>query len=1036
MWLSDLSVKRPVLAVVVNLLVIVFGLMAFDRLPLREFPDIDPPIVSITTLYPGAAAAVVESSITELIEDRISGIEGIVSIGSQSIDGQSRITIEFDIDRDIDAAANDIRDRVASVLAQLPDEADPPQVQKANSDEEVIMWLNFEGKGMSIMELTDYAQRYLVDRFSALNGVAQVRIGGEQTKTMRIWLNRDALAARQLTVADIEAALREENVELPAGYIESDKRDFTVRLKRSYNTAKDFENLPIATGADGYVVRLKDVARVEVGPRESRGIIRGNGLPMVGIGITKQSTANTLEVAELARAEAEKINQTLPPHMAIRQSFDTSIFIDRAITEVFHTLFISVALVVLIIYLFLGNLRATLVPSVTVPVSLIGTFIVLYALGFTVNLLTLLALVLAIGLVVDDAIVVIENIHRRTELGEPPLLAAYLGTRQVGFAVIATTLVLVAVFLPITFLEGDIGRLFSEFAVTMSAAVLFSSFVALTFSPMLASKLLQRNDQSNRLTQWIDTRFASLQSRYLTLLEKALHRPLLAIAALALMLVASILLIRVIPSEYIPKEDRGAFSVSIRGPEGASYNYIIEYVNEVEKRLMPLIESGEISRMLMRVPGSFGVSETFNDARAIIVLAPWESGRKPMKYYMDHIKEITKDIPGVRISTLERQSFGAAEGKPVQFVLGAPSYEKLAQWRDILLEKARANPRLIGVDHDFYETKPQIGIRINRDQAASLGVDIATINNTLQTLLGTRQVTTYIDNGEEYDVLLESEKDLKRSHTDIGNIYVRSNSGALVPLSTLATLTEFADATALNRYNRIRAVTFEAGLADGYSLGEALTFLENTVRESLPAEATIDYKGGSLDYKESSGSVYIVFGLALLVVFLVLAGQFESFVHPTVIMFTVPLATTGALLALWLSGQTLNIYSQIGLIILVGLSAKNGILIVEFINQLRDEGIAFRNAILEASAKRLRPILMTGLTTAIGAVPLILATGAGAETRRVIGIVIFAGVIIATLFTLFVIPTIYQLMARRTQSPHAVTQRLEKMLQDSQQEYR
>lgn len=1035
MWISDTSVKRPVFASVINLLVIAFGIIAFTKLPLREYPDIDPPIVSIQTTYPGAASNVVETRITQLIEDRISGIEGLKSISSSSQDGRSDITVEFEISRNVDDAANDIRDRVSGILDDLPVEADPPDIQKANANEEVVMWLNLSGEGMDIMELTDYAKRYVEDRFSALDGVARVRIGGAQERSMRIWLNRNALAARKLTVADVEQTLRAENVELPAGSLESQTRDFTVRVQRSYRTVDDFRNLVLAQGSEGYLVKLGDVARVEIGAVEERSTLRGNGLPMVGIGITKQSKANTLSVARLAKEEMQRVNETLPEHMSLQLSYDTSVFIESAIDEVYLTLSISVVLVVLMIYVFLGNVRAMLVPAVTVPVSLIGAFIVLYALGYTVNLLTLLALVLAIGLVVDDAIVVIENIHRRTELGEPGLVAAFRGTRQVGFAVIATTLVLVAVFMPITFLEGDVGRLFTEFAVTMSAAVLFSAFVALTLSPMLASKWLHRGDKTNRFTEQLNQRFERLSAWYLKTLTRMLQHAWIALVVLGSLFALCIVLLKFVPAEFAPKEDRGSFFIMIRGPEGASYNYIMEHVNIIEKRLMHFADSGEFVRLLMRVPGSFGSTENFSDARGIAVLSHWNTGREPIEYYVEEVRRLTADIPGVRIFPVVRQALGGTDSKPVQFVVGGPSYEELAKWRDILMAKAATNPGLVGLDYDYKETKPQIGIIVDRDRAGTLGVPITAINTTLETLLGSRRATTFTDRGEEYDVILESEKDLKQSPLDIRNIYVRSErTQELIPLSNLVTLSEFADATQLNRYNRLRSITLEANLAPGYSLGEALEYLEELVRTELPAGATVNYKGESLKYRDSSGALYMVFVLALVVVFLVLAGQFESFVHPLVIMCSVPLAMSGALLALWLTGQSLNIYSQIGLIILVGIAAKNGILIVEFTNQLRDEGMAFGDAILDASAKRLRPIIMTSLTTAMGAVPLILASGAGAESRFVIGVVIIAGVTTATVFTLFVIPTMYALLARKTTSPLANTQKLEAMLKEHKEQ--
>ncbi|NWF38695.1 efflux RND transporter permease subunit [Mariprofundus sp. NF] len=1028
MWLSDTSVRRPVLALVMNLLLIVFGILSFSSLPLREYPDIDPPIVSITTSYLGAAANVVETRITEVIEGRIAGIEGIRSITSKSRDGRSDISIRFSINRDIDAAANDIRDRVSRIMDDLPDGANAPEIRKTDADERVIMWVHLTGKGMTTMQVTDYARRYIEDRFSSLDGVARVRIGGGKEQALRIWLDRNRLAAFGLTVIDVERVLRQENVELPAGVLESNRRDFTVRMQRRYSNIDDFRGLVLKAGSNNYLVRLADVARVETGVTEQRSILRGNSIPMVGVGIVKQSKANTLTVARLAKEEMAQVNKVLPAHMHMEQSYDSSLFVDNAIDEVFKTLLFAILMVVAVIYIFLGNARAMLVPAVTVPISLIATFAVLDLFGYSINLLTLLALVLAIGLVVDDAIVVVENIHRRMEMGESRLVAAFRGTRQVGFAVLATTAVLAAVFVPITFMQGDVGRLFSEFAIAITAAVIFSSFAALTIAPVIASKLLGKGSQRGALSQRLDHFFNRLRDRYLARLISMLERPWLALIVIALMLAASMLLLREIPQEYSPKEDRGVFFVMIKGPEGASYAYIREHMDEVERRLMPFTETGEIQRLLLRAPGSFGATSDYSNARAIVVLNHW-SKRKPIGYYIAQVQKLTADIPGVVVFSMVRQAFGRGEGKPVQFVLAGPTYDELAGWRDKVLRKAGSNSGLIDLDHDYKETKPQIGVRVLRDRADALGVSVVEINRTLETLMGSRRVTTYIDRGKEYDVLLESEKSLKQQPSDILNSRVRSErSGKLIPLSNLVEIQEFADSATLNRYNRQRAITLEANLVGNYPLGEALNYLEEIVRTELPAGATIDYKGPSLDFIDSESSIYLVFVLALMVAFLVLAGQFESLVHPLTIMLTVPLAITGALAALWVFGMSLNIYSQIGLIILIGIAAKNGILIVEFINQLRDEGVEFQQAIIEATGKRFRPILMTALTTAFGALPLIFSSGAGAETRLVIGTVILAGVLVTTLFTLFVVPMIYRLWAQGTASPKATGQRLEQEL--------
>ena len=1026
MVLSDLSVTRPVLAAVLGLLLIAFGLVAYDRLPLREYPDIDPPVVSIETIYPGAAANVVETRITEVIEQRISGVEGIQFIESVSEDGKSKITVEFTIGRDVDGAANDIRDRVSGILDDLPEEADPPDIQKVDADQDVIMWLNLVSDRLTVPELTDYADRYLVDRFSVLDGVARVRIGGGQRYAMRVWLDRQALAARNLTADDVETALRAENVELPAGSIESVERQFTVRVERAFRDAPDFAGLVLARGDGGYLVRLGDVARVERATEEDRTFFRGNQVPMVGLGIIKQSTANTIAVAQAAKAEAAKLNPTLPAGMSIEQSYDTSVFIESAIQEVYKTLLIAICLVVLVIFVFLGSVRAMLVPAVTVPISLVATCIVLLVLGFSINLLTLLALVLAIGMVVDDAILVLENIHRRmTEYGETPLVAAFDGSRQVGFAVIATTLVLIAVFVPIAFLQGDVGRLFSEFALTMAAAVAFSSFVALSLSPMLASKVLRGADDESALVRFVDRSFSALRAGYAVALRAALRGRAVVLAIFVGLIAGSVWLYQHIPSEYAPREDRGAFFVLVNGPEGASYRYMREYMDEIEARLLPLVESGEVSRLLVRAPRTFNNYENFNSGIVIFVLNDW-SKRRTGWAIMDDVRQRLGDLPGVQAFPVMRQGFGVSIRKPVQFVIGGGTWAQLAEWRDILLAQlAEDNSGLTEIDWDYKETKPQVQVRINYDRAAELGVKVGTIGRTLETMLGSRQVTTFLDAGEEYDVILEGERDRQRTPTDLQNIFVRSErSGELIPLSNLVTLDYFADSTALNRYNRVRAITIEANLAEGVALGDALAHLDRIAREHLPEQVIIDYKGESLDFRDAGSSLAFAFLLGIVVVFLVLAAQFESWIHPLVIMLTVPLAIGGGLLGLYLTHSTLNLYSQIGVIMLVGLAAKNAILIVEFANQLRDEGRPFDDALLDASLIRLRPILMTGVTTAAGAVPLIVSSGAGAETRFVIGVVVLTGVLTATVLTLFIVPVAYSLLARRTGSPGDVRRRL------------
>ncbi|QUI64793.1 MMPL family transporter [Pseudoalteromonas sp. A22] len=1025
MRITDTAVKRPIFAIVINLLLLTFGLVAFTMLPLREYPDIETPIVSVSTNYTGASAEVVETKITQVLENRISGIEGIKSINSSSRNGSSNITIEFNIDRDIDAAANDVRERVSRALDRLPEQVRPPEVSKSNSDESPIAWFVLNSETMDTLQLSDYAQRFIVDRLAVVDGVSNVRIGGERQYAMKIWLDRKAMAARGVTSSDIEQVLRRENVELPAGEIESVDRDFSVRIARSYKTQEDFDNLVIKRGEQGYLVRLGEVAQVVLEAADDESTFRGNGKNMIGLGVVKQAKANTLEVVDNARKELEKIKRNLPQGTTIEDSYDSSIFIRESIAEVYSTLAIAMALVVLVIYIFLGNIRATLIPAVTVPVALVATFMFLLTMGYSINLLTLLALVLAIGLVVDDAIVMLENIYRRIELGEPKLLAAYRGAREVGFAIIATTLVLVAVFIPLVFMDGRIGALFTEFAFAVSAAVLFSSITALTLSPALCSKVLKPSNKENRFSQWMDRQFTRLEQGYRRVLQDNLSRKYSLIVMLALAGFTSYSLFKQIPSELTPKEDRGTFFVMMNGPEGASYENNSQNMAKIEERLLPYVDSEELSRVLIRVPGWGGQGGV-----AIIGMPDWDERKRSTWEVMDEISGKMQDVTDIRAFAIMRRGIGGGgNSRPIEFVLQGNDYDELAAWRDRILERARENKGLVRLDHDYKETFPQFLISIDKTKAADLGVSVSAIGQTLETMLGQRRVTTFIDRGEEYDVILKGTKADFSAPDNISDIYVKSRSDELVPLDSLITIKEEATASRLNRYNRMRAITITANLAGDYTLEQALDFLNKVAAEENDIDGAIDYKGESQLFYEGASAMTYVFILALTVTFLVLAAQFESFVHPLVIMLTVPLGLVGAMYGLFITDSTLNIYSQIGIVMLIGLSAKNGILIVEFANQLRDKGIAFEQAIVDAAAQRLRPIIMTSLTTVMSSIPLVFATGPGFESRMVIGVVIFAGVSVATILTLFVIPTAYTLLAKKTQSPEETAKRLEEQSQ-------
>ena len=1031
MLISDVSVKRPVFATVISLLLLAFGILSFYELPLREYPNISSPVVGVTTTYRGASAQIIETRITEILEDQISGIEGVKSITSRSEDGGSNISIEFDLERDIDEAANDVRDKVARNAGRLPAEADPPSVSKSDSDSRPIQWFSLTSDTMGIMALTDFADRYLVDQFTGIDGVANVFVSGAGRYSMRVWIDRTALAARGLTVNDVESALRRQNVELPAGRIDSQEREFTVRVERAYQTVQDFEQLVIARGNDDHLVKLSEVARVEVGSTSYRNQFRGNATPNIGLGIVKQSTANTLAVLRATNLKALAINQSLPSGVKLFASSDNSVYIESAISSVYRTLAITLVLVSLVIYMFLGTARAMIIPAVTIPVCLISSFIGLAMFGYSVNLITLLGLVLAIGLVVDDSIVVLENIMRRIEEGEPPLLAAFNGSRQVAFAVIATTAVLIAVFVPITFLGGNIGVIFAELAVTIGTAVIFSSVLALSLTTMMCSKMLSTQAHESWLTRRVDNLFHGLQRSYHQALQYLLPRPSLMGVVIVLLSAGTYGLFQVLPSAYAPEEDQGSFMAMMSGAEGASFSFMQAQVARVEDHMMPVVESGDIERILLFLPG-WGSAEAVNSAVALVIMPDWNERQMPTRDAMSYFIQGLNSIPGIQGFPFMRSGLQRrGGGQPLQFVLRGSTYNELAEWRDIILARMAEDGRFVREQTDYKETKPQLLIEVDKVRAADLGVSIENIGRTLQTMMSERRVTTYVDGGEEYDVILQAQDDQRASVSDLTNIYVRSDdSGQLVPLSSLTRVEPIAAAGTLNRYNRLRAITLSANLAPGFALGDALAFMEDVVRTDLPASAQIGYKGESLELRESEGGLFFVFLLALLVVFLVLAAQFESFIHPLIIMLTVPLATFGALLGLYLTGDSLNIYSNIGLIILVGISTKNGILIVEFTNQLRDQGLEFRDALLRATDIRLRPVIMTALSTIMGSIPLILASGAGSESRITLGTVIFCGVSLATILTLFIVPVFYNLLARGTGSPGAVAAAL-RALQES-----
>lgn len=1028
MVLSDISIKRPVFATVMSLLILVFGLAALNQLPVREYPDIDPPVVSVSTDYTGAAAEVVDTQITQVIEGAISGIEGIRSIESSTEQGESRTTIEFTTSRDVDVAANDVRDAVARVSNRLPDEADPPVVRKADSNARPMMWITLRSDIWDSAQLSDFADRVLKDRLAVVDGVAEVRIGGERRYAVRVWLDPERLAARDMTVAEVEQALRANNVELPGGSVESVSRDFTVRTEGRLNRVEEFREMVIRR--DGNVLlRLGDVADVQLGVESDVSRLRANGQTAIGMGITRQSKANTVAVSDRVKEELSRIRESLPPEVSITESYDESIFIRASIKEVLVTLAISVSLVILVIFIFLRSWRATLIPAVTIPVAVIGAFIGLGFLGFSINVLTLLAIILAIGLVVDDAIVMLENIQRRIDEGEKPLVAAYLGARQVAFAVIATTLTLVAVFVPISFMGGNIGRLFSEFGFTLASAVVVSSFVALTLAPMLCSKWLRHSpeqEEGHRIWMASERVLGALNRGYERMLRFSLRQPgLLLGIGLACLVLAAVIFPR-LPQELAPTEDRGVIIMPTKAPRGSTADYTEHHVRQIEQRLLPYLEDGVAERLLSIV----GFRGEADNAFIILGLSHWDQRDVKQQSIAAELFPKLAQVPGVRSIPINPPGLGQSGfSQPVSFVIGGPDYESVQSWSQEILQRAQENPNLINLETDFELTRPELRVNIDRQRAADLDVTVEDVGLTLQTVLASRQVTTYMDRGREYDVIVQAQDASRATPSDLGRIYLRPREGGdLIPLQALVDVEEVGANPDLRRIDRLPAVIISGSLAPGYDLGTALGYLNGLAQDYLPPEARVSYQGLSREFQDSSAAIYLTFALAFVIVFLVLAAQFESWIHPLIIMLTVPLAVTGALTALWASGISLNIYSQIGIIMLLGLMAKNGILIVEFANQLRDKGLEVHEAILQGAIMRFRPVLMTTISTIFGAIPLVLATGAGAESRAAIGMVILGGLVFAATLTLFIIPVLYNLLARYAKSAGAVEKALSREL--------
>ena len=1004
MHISELFIRRPVFATVVSLILMLIGIVSYDRLSVREYPEIDEPVVTVTTTYRGASASVVEREVTQPLEDSMAGIEGIEVLSSTSRAEESQVTARFTLETNPDVAASDVRDRVGRARGLLPTEIEEPIIAKVEADAQPIMYIAFKSDRMSSLEITDYLDRIVTDRLQNQPGVAQVGIFGGREYSMRVWVDRERLAAYNLTVQDVENAIRTQNAEIPSGRIESLDREFTVVSKTALQTPEEFGNI-VVKESGGFQVRLREVARVEVGAADERRSATYNGETSISLGIVKQATANPLDVAANVRKTLEELAPTLPAGMGSFVGYDTSIFIAESIKSVYETIFEAVILVVLVIFVFLRTVRASFIPVVTIPISLITTFGIMLMLGFSINTLSLLAMVLAIGLVVDDAIVMLENIYRHIEEGKTPFQAAIDGSREITFAVIAMTLTLVAVYAPVSFAEGRTGKLFLEFALTLAGAVLVSGFVALTLTPMLCSKLLRREVKETRVQRWLRERLEELDAAYKGALRKALSRQGAVVGAAFAVALSCAGLFMLLQQELAPLEDRGTLLVVGQAPQGATLEFSQRYAKQIQ----------DIYTDIPEVAGYLVVSgfPQITDLVSFSRLIPWGERSRSQQEIVQTLQPKLNRIPGIMAFAVNPPSLGqSGRSQPVEYVIQASgTYEELDGYVQAMLNEIRANPGFTNPDTNLKLQKPQLDISVNREKVVDAGIDVATVGRTLETLLGGRRITRYEQGGKQYDVIVQVADEERRTPGDISNIYVRGGKGEMVQLSNLITVDETVAPNSLNRFNQLRAATISAGLAPGYSTGEALAFLDATAARILPPVAQTDVDGQLREFVKSSGTIMVTFVLALIFIYLVLSAQFESFIDPLVILISVPLSIAGALMLLFLTDTTLNIYSQVGLITLVGLISKHGILIVEFSNQLREKGLSVYDAVIEAASLRLRPILMTTGAMALGAVPLALASGAGAESRRSIGYVIVGGITFGTLLTLFVVPTVYLLIA-------------------------
>ena len=1039
MFITDLSIRRPVVSWVMSLILVLFGIFVFWKLPVRELPSgLQPPVVQVKVDYKSASAPIIDQEVTQVLEDVIGGAEGIKNIDSVSENGRSTISIEFDTEMDLDNAANDIRERVARVADNLPTEAEAPQILKQAAGFTTTMWIALSSPTWSDLELGDYAERYLVDRFSSIKNVGRILVGGLRELSVRIWIDPIKLAANDLTIQELENALRSENVSLPAGTLEATNVDLTLNLDKSYTTIDQLKSLPLKKNKDN-IVKLSDVAEVEFGPVSEKTLFKAQrkdnlNLKTVGIGIYARSGASTVELSKDIKKKLKEVRKSLPDGLNIEVAFNRANYVGAAINEVYKTLFIAFILVVVIIYLFLGNLKAVIVPAVALPVSLIASFLGIYIFDLSINIFVLLSFILAIGIITDDSVIMTDAIYRRIENGEKPLVAAYKGSKQITFAIIATTLILVAVFLPLIFIKGISGTLFRETAIALSFSVVISSFVALTLSPMLGSRFLTLKTKQNKIISKFNNFFKSFLKFYKESLNYFLDKQRLIISFMILVIISSVLLFNFSKKELLPLEDRGAYLVIGMTDEGSSFEYTQERAQEIESKLIPLLqeENSPYRRFIMRVPGFGRSSNSFNTFIIIALLNHWDDRSKNTQSVMrEAIGKIVTNPQAIAFPISPQSIRVSNYNKPVQMVILGSSYEELEQIQNNLISELRKNKNLSRIESDYSKNKPEVKLIINKNKAKDLGVSTDQIGKTLETLYGGKTVTTFNKLGKEYPIIVQKYLSDRRSKESLAKIFVRSeNNSKLISLANLVDFKEEGSAKILSRYNRQRAVTISANINEGYSLSEAIKYLETTM-ENVSPQNQISWKGKSEELKETSNELFIIFALALITAYLVMAATFNSFIHPFIIIMTVPLAVFGGLVFILFLNSSINIFSQIALVILIGISTKNSILIVDFANQLRASGKNIDNAIKEACDMRFRPIIMTSLSTMIAMVPLVIGNigpGAGEGSRLAVGSTILGGMIISTFFTLYVTPTMYLMLAKNTKRIDAVDIELKKQL--------